>query len=71
MVISHRYAVGVKSPNARGEDHHNSKLTEKEALEIRRLYDEGKIPSKEIARRFRVSVGCVRDIGHRRTWKRS
>ena len=50
-----------------GERHPNSKLTEADVLEMRRLRLRG-FQYTEIAKRFPVSVVTVRDVCLRRYW---
>lgn len=51
-----------------GELNPRAKLTEKQVLEIRRMYSLG-IKQSRIARAFRASKYMVHDIVHRRCWK--
>jgi len=52
----------------RGEDCHNSKLTEKEVLKIRKLKRLG-FAVKTIANRFSISLGHIRKIVNRESWR--
>jgi hypothetical protein len=66
---------------ARGEDQGNSKMTEEQVREIRRLYDGADLVVQgftnkivhvgvsDIARRYSVSSQTVVNIGKRKTWK--
>ncbi len=56
---------------ARGEDHGSSKLTEKEILEIRKIYVFGKYGYKRIAEDFNVCKNTIRKIITREIWKRT
>lgn len=53
----------------KGENGPISKLTEKEALEIRRLADAGKMTQKEIGEIYGVTLFNVSKIKNRRSWK--
>lgn len=50
----------------RGERHHKSKLTEADVREIRSL--QGKLSSKEIAKRYGVSSGTVNSVLRKQAW---
>ena len=52
-----------------GERSHLAKLTEKEVIEIRKLYDKKEYTQQTIANRFNVSERTVRDIKNRKSWK--
>ena len=51
-----------------GEKNGNSKLKEKQVLEIRELYQKN-ILQKNIAQQFNISLSTIKDIIYRRTWK--
>lgn len=51
-----------------GEDHPAAKLSQDEALRIYSL--RGLIPAAELARHVGVSANAIRDIFHRRRWKK-
>lgn len=51
----------------RGEAHPNSKLTNSQVLEIRKLYKAG-FSHKLIARNFKISTWNVVSIGTDKTW---
>jgi hypothetical protein len=51
-----------------GESHSNAKLTEKDVLEIQRLFEEGK-NDKEITKLFNVTSGVISAIRLGKTWK--
>jgi hypothetical protein len=53
-----------KNRTAKGEGHSQSKLSEKEVLEIRKRKDQ----SKALAKRFAVSIGTINEIRRRATW---
>lgn len=53
----------------RGEENINSKLTESNVMEIRRLYGAGNYSQRQLAKRYEVARGTVADVIHRRTWK--
>jgi len=56
---------GAKS----GEAHHNSKLTEQDILEIRKMYSQGNISSEKIAEQFPVTGTQIRKILLGKRWK--
>lgn len=53
----------------KGTKNGNSKLIDKDLLEIRKLINEGNLMQKEIARRYNVSPQTICDIKNKRTWK--
>lgn len=55
--------------NKRGADWHNSKLTEEQVLEIRRLHREEGYGHKRLHKMFPVSYGVIQRILNRTTWK--
>ncbi len=76
MVIKNRQAKGLRSgrythPEAtiRGEKHYANKLTEKQVIEIRKIYDSGKLNTKELGRKFNVNSKTIWWIGKRLRWK--
>ena len=62
--------LGVKKPNCgqKGSKHHQSKLTEEDISEIRRLLNEGNLLQKEIAEMFGVHVDTISSIKLGKTW---
>jgi hypothetical protein len=60
----HAYDTGL---HGKGEDHVNSKLTEEQVIEIKRLgrYD----TARNIGKKYNVSKGTINDIFEERTWK--
>lgn len=53
----------------RGSKHHNSKLTEQEVLNIRKLYEHENISSRALAKKYKVqNKATILNIIHRRTW---
>jgi hypothetical protein len=58
---------GVLPPQAHGESHASSKLTDAQVLEIRSL--RGQLTNKLIAKRFGVSPALISLIQHRRIWQ--
>lgn len=75
MVSKSRQSKGFKHTKLllpsrpRGEGHLAHKLTEKDVIEMRRLYSETKIPVFEIASRFKVSFGCAGKAIRGETWQ--
>lgn len=57
-----------KARHAHGTTHGNVVLNPEQVLEIRRLWSNGESKS-EIASRFNVSYGCIREIVEGRNWK--
>jgi len=54
---------------AKGEKHHNSKLTEADVVEIRSRYDEGGCSYRSLAEDYPVSSGAIAQIINRETWR--
>lgn len=63
--IGHAIQTGLT--NNKGENHSNSKLTEIQILEIRRLETEG-WSQTQLAEKFGVSSGLISKIKKRQTW---
>lgn len=53
----------------KGSDHVNSKITEVDANEIRRLYSLGGISQQKLGDIYDLCQGTVWEIIHKRTWK--
>ncbi len=67
--IKHAFQNGLTS-GKKGELHNDVKLTELEVLEIRKIYSEGNVSYRELAKIFdKVKVGTIFSIVHRKTWK--
>lgn len=66
--VDDRQAKGRNNP-PKGEDHTHAKLTEKDVLEIRRLYANGGISYAKLAKRFGICPMQACDIVHRKGWK--
>jgi hypothetical protein len=64
---NHAIETGLHNPF--GENSGNSKLTNAQVLEIRRLYKETKVSYRKLAEIFKVSFGNIGDIVNRRRWK--
>lgn len=63
-------SLRVPKPNARGEKHHNSKVTEAQAREVFRLRTEEHLSAKVIADRLGIKCGTVGGMLHSpRDWK--
>ncbi len=58
-----------KASDCLGERNSNSVLTEKEVLEIRKLYVPYEISYRDIAERYEVSISTIKGIIRRETWK--
>lgn len=63
ICLSDRERHGKKGASA-----YQAKLTEADVLEIRRIHSESRVPLRETARKFGVSLGAIRFILIRRTW---
>lgn len=59
----------AKMPNLKGEGHGQAKITEDDALEIRKRYNEGDITQKALAEEYGLTQQGVSDIINRRSWK--
>jgi hypothetical protein len=53
----------------KGSSHPNSLLKESDVLEIRKSKLQKKISRKNLANLYQVSIGCIKDILSRRTWR--
>lgn len=53
---------------SKGEDRWSAILTETQVLELRKLFDL-KVPRKQLAKKYKVSVTTIYAIGSRRLWK--
>lgn len=67
--IEHAHRLGLTNPRgaAQGEKHHNAKLTEKQVIEIREF--SGRLSQSELARRYGVGKGTIRDVIRGWTWR--
>lgn len=64
--IKHAYKTGLKS--MKGENHNNSKLTNDQAIEIKKMYLKG-LRQREIAEVFSIKQATVSNIVTGRRWK--
>ena len=64
--IDHAIRTGLM--DQKGENHHNSKLTEFDIIKIRRLYIQG-TSQKELAEKFNIGQPHISSILLRKTWK--
>lgn len=53
---------------AKGERSHKAKLTEKDVLAMRRMYETGEYTTRELAPIFKVGKSAVHSIVSRKTW---
>jgi DNA-binding MarR family transcriptional regulator len=60
--------VVIKSRTMVGSSHKNSKVSDEQVLEIRRLWSEG-VSKGELSRRYSLDRKTVSDMVERRTWK--
>ena len=65
--ITHAIKLGLVV-KARGESQGTSKLTERQALQIKKLCQEKKFSQKKIAEMFNISKGAVEEIAQERNW---
>ncbi len=56
--------------HVRGEEHGRAKLTWEQVQEIRKLYAEGKMSQRELAKKFGVSQTTIFRICHGKNWLR-
>ncbi len=61
--------MNKKGRNIKGELCHQSKLTKKDVLKIRKLYASKKHSQSMLGRMFRVTRESIRDIVNRKNWK--
>lgn len=66
--VRHARKLGLY-PDRKGEDHPNSKLTNKDVIEIRRLCKEKKYNQVQIAKKYNLTPRNVCSIKKRETWR--
>jgi hypothetical protein len=59
----------LPSVRAQGEKHGNVKLTEKQVLEIRKLYVPERFGYRKLAKKFGVAISTIKNIINKITWK--
>lgn len=59
----------VKGRTLFGNNHRRSKLTDKQVLKLRKEYIEKKIPRKELAQKYNISLSNVYSVVLKNTWK--
>jgi len=65
----HAYKIGLQTPTIiQGERHHKARLSEKDVLEIRRLYEAG-VGMTELSKMFNMNRGSIHHIIKRTSWK--
>jgi hypothetical protein len=64
--IKHAFKEGL---SLKGEDRHNSKMTEEKVILLREMYDSGEFLLKELAEEFNISISVAWRIAKRNTWK--
>lgn len=68
--MKHAWETGlVNKEHTIGSRHHNAILNEKTVKEIRETYAKGGVTQKEIAEKYGVKVGTIKDITSGRSWK--
>ena len=60
---------GRRKGKQNGEKHASNKLTEKDVLEIRQLFDVGDFDQPQLAKKFNVTQSNVSCIIRRKSWK--
>jgi DNA-binding XRE family transcriptional regulator len=68
MLHSYKYNLNTPAPQI-GEKHGKSKLTEKDVIQIRNLYNSKKYTQKELAAKFEVARVTISDITRGKLWK--
>lgn len=66
---NHKHAFKIGLKNHKGSKHPNSKLTEKEVLNIRRYYKIKNITQQELANKYNVDRKTIGRIINRVTWR--
>lgn len=64
----HKRKLSEKAKMRTGEKGSNTKLKEKDVIEILKLLSNN-FKIKDVADKYNVSDGCVSDIKHKRHWK--
>lgn len=68
--MKHAFKTGLNVPNPlKGEDSHNSKMTDEKVMLLREMYDSGEFLLKELAEEFNISISVAWRIAKRNTWK--
>lgn len=68
--MKHAFKTGLNVLNPlKGEDRHNSKMTEEKVILLREMYDSGEFLLKELAEEFNISITVTWNIAKRNTWK--
>lgn len=65
--VRHAFRLGLRK--ATGVDNNFSKLSEKDVVEIRRLYSTGIYTCADLAGRFNVSKSLISQVAGNRAWK--
>jgi len=66
--VRHAWETGLRRPEqVRGERHGAAKLTAAQVREIRSLHP--RVPRRELARHFGVTVQCVNAVVKHKTWR--
>ncbi|MDD5589230.1 MAG: NUMOD4 domain-containing protein [Candidatus Nanoarchaeia archaeon] len=64
--MRHAYKNGLKC-GLKGEKNSQAKMTEKQVLEIRKIYP--KLSQGKLAKKYNVSVSLIKNVLKRRSWK--
>ena len=64
----HAYESGLKKA-ARGSNHHSTKFTDQDVLNIREEFNSGKISRRNLATKYSVSYTVIDNIVRNRLWK--
>lgn len=65
--VIHAMKMGLMKMN--GEDNPQSKLTEKQVIEIRNKYKSGDFHEKELAIKYGINSGTISEIINRKLWR--
>lgn len=66
--MRHAFKEGL-SVSLKGENSHNSKMTDEKVILLREMYDSGEFLLKELAEEFNISITVTWNIAKRNTWK--
>lgn len=66
--IQHAYDTGLRPFDKKGEAHHNSKLTEKDVLSIKKDLKEGIKSQSDIAKDYPVDASVISNINTGKLW---
>ena len=68
--MKHAWETGlINSEHSKGSNHANSKLTEKDVIEIRKLAAEKQLTRQQICDKFGISISTYKGIVTKRSWR--